>query len=160
MLRFPALLLYIVLWWAPYGWACLCTNCMHAGCMFRLHVCRLCADNRTLIPLRTSEMRLLIRCGQWIYIYNLRNYLSTADTRNKYTLQQLHLPPTAESKLHLYLTESRTLFTTHHGQQKLISNQISELNLLTQTELFNEQLNTFDMDKDQKRTQNAHRLHS
>jgi hypothetical protein len=100
-----------------------------------------------------------IECGQQKYIYNLSNYFSTADSSNKYTLQKLqlpptenirnkydlqklHLPPTAESKLHLYLTESRTLFTTHRGQQNFISNVISEFNLLAQTKLSDKQLNT------------------
>ena len=106
----------------------LCTSaCMQVVC--RQQNLDTTEDNRNTFthPLRTAEI-------------HLGKYFSTADSRNKYTLQQLLLPPTAESKLHLYLTESRTLSTTHRGQQNFISNLISELNLLTQTKLNDLQL--------------------
>ena len=100
-------------------------------------------------PVRTAET-------------HLSKYFSTADSRNKYTLQQLHLPSAAESKLHLYLTESRTLFyhsprteelyfKPNFGTQSIDANKVKRFAIV--------QLNTFDMDKGQTRSPNAHRLH-
>ena len=129
----------------------LCTGaCMQVVC--RQQNLDTTEDNRNTFthPLRIAEI-------------HLSKYFSTADSRNKYTLQQLHLPPTAESKLHLYLTESRTLFyhsprtaelyfKPNFGTQSIDANKVKRFAIA--------QLNTFDMDKGQTRTPNAHRLHS
>ena len=129
----------------------LCTSaCMQVVC--RQQNLDTTEDNRNTFthPLRTAE------------IY-LSKYFSTADSRNKYTLQLLHLPPTAESKLHLYLTKSRTscyhssrtaklYFKPNFGTQSIDANKVKRFAIA--------QLNTFDMDKGQTCTPNAHRLHS